>query len=100
MLLVNPAPPHWRVTGPGQPRTATLRAGHRWVLQQFYSRSAMWRRVLGGLACLKPGTVLRGTGPLNLGYRSRLRVAGILAPAEDVPNEIGGRRWEAVQTTA
>jgi radical SAM superfamily enzyme YgiQ (UPF0313 family) len=79
---------------------ATLRAGHRWVLQQFYSRKATWRRVLGGLAYLNPGTVLRGTGPLNLSYRSRLRAAGILAPAADLLNETGRRRREAVEEPA
>jgi len=77
---------------PAQMSPATLRAGHRWVLQRFYSKPAMIRRVLTGLRYLPPGTVLQGTGPLNLGYRSRLKAAGILAPVEAAPSLPGATR--------
>lgn len=53
-----------------------LKAGHDWVLSQFYSRRSIARRFFGELAYLSPGTMVRATIPLNLSYRSRLSADG------------------------
>jgi radical SAM superfamily enzyme YgiQ (UPF0313 family) len=59
--------------------TATqLAEGHRHVLREFYSRSAVSRRTLGALAYLSPATLARAVLPLNVSYRSRLKSAGLL----------------------
>jgi len=58
---------------PKMMRRETLQAGHDWLLARFYSVRAIAGRLLGELSYLRPGTILRGTIPLNLGYRVRLR---------------------------
>jgi len=67
---------------PARMGAATLKAGHRWVLQKYYSRAAIGRRLWSGLRYLPWSTVLRATGPLNLSYRTRLGSAGFLSPSQ------------------
>jgi radical SAM superfamily enzyme YgiQ (UPF0313 family) len=55
-----------------------LETGHRWVLQRFYSPMAICQRVFAEMRYLHPATLLRGTVPLNLGYRARLKASGII----------------------
>jgi hypothetical protein len=57
---------------------ATLQAGHRWVLQRFYSRRVIGRRLCTEFGYLPWNLVLRATAPLNLSYRFRLAAAGFL----------------------
>jgi radical SAM superfamily enzyme YgiQ (UPF0313 family) len=70
---------------PAQMSAETLAGGHRWLLQQFYSRRRVARRLLASLGYLAPSTLLCASAPLNLSYRSRLRSAGILEPAQAMP---------------
>lgn len=55
-----------------------LKDGHDMVLRKFYSRRSVLRRLRNACAYLNPWIVLRGTGPLNMHYRSRLKASGIL----------------------
>jgi radical SAM superfamily enzyme YgiQ (UPF0313 family) len=70
---------------------ATLKAGHQWVLQKYYSRAAITRRLCYGLEHLPWNTVLRAIGPLNLSYRFRLASAGFLSPSQRVCPLLGSR---------
>jgi radical SAM superfamily enzyme YgiQ (UPF0313 family) len=56
-----------------------LAAGHARVLDRFYAWPALLRRWRRQLAYLCPETILQATVPLNLSYRTRLRVNGVLA---------------------
>lgn len=58
---------------PKQMSRETLQRGHDWLLARFYSAGAIAGRLLGEMSYLPPDTILRGTMPLNLGYRARLR---------------------------
>lgn len=49
-----------------------LDLGVAWISRQFYSRRRVARRLQRELAYLPPSSILRGSGPLNLGYRVRL----------------------------
>jgi radical SAM superfamily enzyme YgiQ (UPF0313 family) len=71
---------------------ATLMAGHRWVLREFYSKRAVWRRLAWGATYLAAGDLWRTSAALNLSYRARLRVAGILNASETdrCPEAVGG----------
>lgn len=55
-----------------------LKDGHDWVLREFYSRRSVLKRIMAAFGYLSPWIVLRGTGPLNIHYRSRLKASGIL----------------------
>jgi radical SAM superfamily enzyme YgiQ (UPF0313 family) len=55
-----------------------LKDGHDWVLREFYSRRSVLRRIKNAFGYLSPWIVLRGVGPLNIHYRSRLKASGIL----------------------
>ena len=63
---------------PKQMSRETLQAGHRWVLNRFYSCSTIARRLLRSVHYLSPATILRACVPLDFGYRARLRASGIL----------------------
>ena len=67
---------------PAGMEAATLKAGHRWVLQKYYSRAAVVRRLGAEFAYLPWSTVARATGPLNVSYRIRLTSAGFLSPSQ------------------
>jgi radical SAM superfamily enzyme YgiQ (UPF0313 family) len=51
---------------------ASLRYGHDWVLSEFYSQSAIWRRLVRVFSYINPLVVLYAIVPLNIGYRTRL----------------------------
>ena len=51
---------------------ASLRYGHDWVLSEFYSQSAIWRRLVRVFSYLNPLVALYAVVPLNIGYRIRL----------------------------
>ena len=55
-----------------------LKDGHDWILTQFYSRSAISRRLFRQFGYLPASNILRVTAPLNLGYRYRLSANGTL----------------------
>jgi len=55
-----------------------LARGHSWVLQKFYARTAIARRVVRSLSYLTPSTVLQTCLLLNLAYRSRLCTNGTI----------------------
>ena len=76
----------------------TLRAGHAWIQNRFYSRPSTWRRIARAFGYLSPAVVLHAMGPLNLGYRARHRAFGTFeaagrlgAPDEGEPLRLGGR---------
>jgi radical SAM superfamily enzyme YgiQ (UPF0313 family) len=56
-----------------------LAEGHARVLERFYAWPAVFRRWRRQLAYLCPETIVRATIPLNLSYRTRLRINGVLA---------------------
>jgi radical SAM superfamily enzyme YgiQ (UPF0313 family) len=51
-----------------------LKNGHDWVLREFYSQNSVLRRLWQAFGYLSLWTVLRGLMPLNLSYRTRLKV--------------------------
>jgi radical SAM superfamily enzyme YgiQ (UPF0313 family) len=50
-----------------------LQAGHDWVLANFYSSRAVLSRVLHEFRYLPLSTIMLASGPLNYGYRRRLK---------------------------
>jgi len=56
----------------------TLDLGVAWISREFYSRRRVARRVARELGYLAPSSILRGTVPLNLGYRARFSRNGTL----------------------
>jgi radical SAM superfamily enzyme YgiQ (UPF0313 family) len=67
---------------------AALQAGHDWVLAQFYSLPNAVRRFRNELSYLPMETVLVASGPLNYGYRHRLKHDGTwrtAPPMESIP---------------
>ncbi|MCK5489697.1 MAG: hypothetical protein KAI98_06900, partial [Gemmatimonadetes bacterium] len=56
----------------------TLDLGVAWISREFYSRRRVTRRLLGELSYLAPSSILRGSVPLNLGYRARFGRNGTL----------------------
>ena len=56
----------------------TLDQGVAWISGQFYSRRRVARRLAGEVRYLAPSSIVRGTGPLNLGYRVRFARNGTL----------------------
>jgi len=54
----------------------SLQAGHDWVLSHFYSVPAVLTRLRNEIAYLHLSTALIASGPLNFGYRQRLRRDG------------------------
>jgi len=58
----------------------TLKNGHDWILTKFYSQRSVLRRAVNAFGYLHPWVVLNGVLPINIGYRSRLRTAGVLRP--------------------
>lgn len=52
----------------------TLKAGHDWILSKFYSPGAIASRISRQLSYLEKNMVIRASLPLNLNYRSRLRI--------------------------
>ncbi len=55
----------------------TLDLGVAWVSRQFYSRRRVARRLVGEVRYLAPSSIVRGTVPLNLGYRVRFARNGV-----------------------
>lgn len=51
-----------------------LKNGHDWVLREFYSQNSILVRIWQACGYLSLWTVLRGLVPLNLGYRTRLKI--------------------------
>jgi hypothetical protein len=56
----------------------TLDLGVAWISREFYSRRRVTRRLMSELSYLAPSSILRGSIPLNLGYRSRFGRNGTL----------------------
>jgi len=56
-----------------------LHLGVAWISRKFYSRRRVIRRLGRQVRYLSPSTMLRGTVPLNLGYRIRLSRNGTFA---------------------
>jgi radical SAM superfamily enzyme YgiQ (UPF0313 family) len=56
-----------------------LAEGHARVLERFYAWPAILRRWRRQLTYLCPETIVRASIPLNLSYRTRLRINGVLA---------------------
>jgi len=56
----------------------TLDLGVAWISREFYSRRRVMRRLVGELSYLAPSSILRGSVPLNLGYRARFGRNGTL----------------------
>ncbi|MDP2884945.1 MAG: radical SAM protein [Ignavibacteria bacterium] len=56
-----------------------LRNGHDWVLDRFYARPTVGKRIWNEWRYLDLPTILKVTIPLNLSYRSRLRTDGTIA---------------------
>jgi len=56
----------------------TLDLGVAWISSQFYSRRRVARRLAGEVRYLAPSSIVRGTVPLNLGYRVRFARNGTL----------------------
>ena len=56
----------------------TLDLGVAWISREFYSRRRVARRLVGELSYLAPSSILRGSVPLNLGYRARFGRNGTL----------------------
>ena len=54
----------------------TLQAGHDWVLAQYYSLPHVVKRLRNELSYLPVSTLLLASGPLNYGYRHRLKRDG------------------------
>ena len=67
------------VFSPKEMSPETLKRGTDWVLLQFYSRQAVWRRIRRAFGYLSPSIILRALAPLNLGYRRRLAACGTFA---------------------
>jgi radical SAM superfamily enzyme YgiQ (UPF0313 family) len=66
----------------------TLQAGHDWVLAQYYSLPHVLSRLRNELSYLPFSTLLLASGPLNYGYRRRLKRDGtwrITAPPAGLP---------------
>jgi radical SAM superfamily enzyme YgiQ (UPF0313 family) len=57
----------------------TLERGVSWVLTQFYGRKPILARSLAGLRYLDVSTLLKGSIPINLGYRYRFLKSGRMA---------------------
>lgn len=56
----------------------TLDLGVAWISRQFYSRRRVARRLARQVGYLAPSSIVRGTIPLNLGYRVRFARNGTL----------------------
>ncbi|MBT8461599.1 MAG: B12-binding domain-containing radical SAM protein [Gemmatimonadetes bacterium] len=56
----------------------TLDLGVAWISREFYSRRRVARRLVGELSYLAPSSIIRGSVPLNLGYRVRFGRNGTL----------------------
>jgi radical SAM superfamily enzyme YgiQ (UPF0313 family) len=54
----------------------TLKDGHDWILTKFYSRRSILIRLWNAFGYLNPLVILKGTIPINLNYRSRLKADG------------------------
>jgi radical SAM superfamily enzyme YgiQ (UPF0313 family) len=57
----------------------TLRDGVSWTLSEFYGRKPILRRSVAALRYLDPSILLKGTLPINLGYRYRFLKSGRMA---------------------
>ena len=57
----------------------TLDLGVAWISRQFYSRRRVARRIRRQAGYLPPSCIVRGSVPLNLGYRIRFQKNGTLA---------------------
>ena len=79
----------------------TLDLGVAWISRQFYSRRRVARRLASELRYLAPSSILRGTVPLNLGYRVRFARNGTLDKgARFDPAAGAGRRSGMAQSTS
>ncbi|MGB5527331.1 MAG: B12-binding domain-containing radical SAM protein, partial [Gemmatimonadota bacterium] len=78
----------------------TLDLGVAWISREFYSRRRVTRRLVGELSYLAPSSILRGSVPLNLGYRARFGRNGTLEKGARFEASYGaGRRPEHLQKT-
>jgi radical SAM superfamily enzyme YgiQ (UPF0313 family) len=50
----------------------TLKAGHDWILSNYYSLGSITKRIFKEVQYLRKGMILKASLPLNLNYRSRL----------------------------
>ena len=66
------------VFDPAHMRPDDLRRGHDWVLGRFYSGHSVTRRIARECRYLRLATILTGTVPLNIAYRSRLTKDGTI----------------------
>ncbi|HEX9007408.1 MAG TPA: hypothetical protein VF889_08940, partial [Bacteroidota bacterium] len=69
-----------------------LQAGHDWLLTNFYSAGSILRRIACEQSYLDPGTVMRSTLPLNIGYRMRLKNDGTWTRRVDLSSFEGNDR--------
>ena len=79
----------------------TLDLGVAWISREFYSRRRVTRRLVGELSYLALSSILRGSVPLNLGYRARFGRNGTLekgARFESV-HGAGPRRFVTLEIT-
>jgi radical SAM superfamily enzyme YgiQ (UPF0313 family) len=69
----------------------TLDLGVAWISREFYSRRRVARRLAAELRYLAPSSIVRGTVPLNLGYRVRFARNGTLQKGARFESTAGDR---------
>jgi radical SAM superfamily enzyme YgiQ (UPF0313 family) len=67
-----------------------LDLGVAWISREFYSRRRVTRRLVDELRYLAPSSILRGSIPLNLGYRARFSRNGTLEKGARFAATTGG----------